>query len=707
MNTEYSISIETLVDNIKTGKLLLPELQRRYVWRPQQVRDFFDSLYRGYPSGQLLVWETEDLPNLDESRELSVGGVQGIQRGAQLLLDGQQRLTSLAAVMLGLPLKARFKRNHQKSIDIMFNVNTERFEVAGRRLRGETGWISLNELFKNGSLEIFMSLNLPASNERQVIGQRLQRLEHIRQYTYRVNVLSNASYDEVTDIFVRINSGGTKLSTADLALAQLSSRWRGVTDVLSYYREKYLEPHGLDAGNDNGLLLRCLSMILSGQTRLAQFFRGSRQQITVAELEAAWKRVEQGLNQALQFLITNCKINRFDLLTSKNVLIPLVAFFDKFGTSASPEQIRDLQRWVYLALIWSRYGGASETRVDQDVAALNTPAGVKQMIQNIEDQVGQRPVTERDLEGQRADSPFALMLYVLVQRNEAQDWFNGVEIGPHQKLELHYIFPRAVLKPKYNPSSFQNRLIVDQIANLAFLSSGANRKIKNAQPADYLPKIDSQRLEAQYVPTDSTLYTVDHFLEFVRERRRRLALAINELLDALAGGRSVYLAGPLKLLEGRIDRVEYEIRDLVTCRLTDSMGEAAWDTLVPRDIRTGIERRIRQRVQQRPFEAELFDEFREKLPLAQFSDYAKIMKPNWAMFQDIFGDGTMFERHFDAVTVARNAVKHHNALDSSSQMLAQAGLEWIESCLDAVAMAEAEEAEDNPLDEDEAEEVTT
>lgn len=705
MNTEYSIAIGILIDNIKNGKLLLPELQRRYVWRPQQVRDFFDSLYRGYPSGQLLVWETDDLPNLDESRELSVSGVQSVQHGAQLLLDGQQRLTSLAAVMLGLPLKARFKRNVQRPIDILFNVNTERFEVAGRRLRGETGWVSLSELFKKGSLEVFMSLNLPASVERQAIGQRLQRLENIRQYTYRVNVLTNANYDEVTNIFVRINSGGTKLSNADLALAQLSSRWRGVTDVLSAYREKHLEPFGLDAGADNGLLLRCLSIILSGQTRLAQFFRGSRKQITVVELEAAWKRVERGMNQAVQFLITNCKINRFDLLTSKNILIPLVAFFDKFGTNVAPEQIRDLQRWVYLALIWSRYGGAAESRVDQDVAALNSPAGVTQMIQNIEDQVGQRPVTERDLEGQRSDSAFTLMLYVLAQQNGAQDWFNGVQIGPNQKLELHHVFPRAVLKPTYNLSSFQNRLVVDQIANLAFLSGGANRKIGNKRPADYLTGVDTHRLHAQYVPTDTSLYTVDRFPEFVRERRRLLAHAINELLDALAGGNSFYLAGPLKLLEGRIDHVEHQVRDLVTRRLTDSMGEAAWDNLVPRDIRNSIDARIRQRVQQRPFEADLFDEVREKLHLAQFSDYAKIMKTNWSMFQDAFGDGNMFDRHIQAVTTARNAVKHNNALDSSSQLLAQAGLQWIESCLDAVALEEAEEAEDTLVDEDEMEEV--
>jgi uncharacterized protein with ParB-like and HNH nuclease domain len=98
--------IQSLVADIRDGKLLLPEMQRSYVWKAVQVRDLFDSLYHEYPSGQLLVWETDELP-ASRNRQASVEGLLTEQRRPQLLLDGQQRLTSLAAVMLGRPLRVR------------------------------------------------------------------------------------------------------------------------------------------------------------------------------------------------------------------------------------------------------------------------------------------------------------------------------------------------------------------------------------------------------------------------------------------------------------------------------------------------------------------------------------------------------------------------------------------------------------------------
>jgi len=131
--------IQALVADIRSGKLLLPELQRSYVWKSTQVRDFFNSLYHQYPSGQLLVWETDDLPY---AHPVSVGGVAADDRWPQLLLDGQQRLTSLAAVMLGAPITAR-----DKQIDIVFNVFTEAFEVATAVHKRQSEWISLSEFF--------------------------------------------------------------------------------------------------------------------------------------------------------------------------------------------------------------------------------------------------------------------------------------------------------------------------------------------------------------------------------------------------------------------------------------------------------------------------------------------------------------------------------------------------------------------------------
>src|SRR5205085_6059601 len=172
MITSQTREIQALVEDIRDRKLLLPELQRRYVWKGSQVRDLFDSLYHQYPSGQLLVWETVDLPH---SRASSVEGTEPDQTRPQLLLDGQQRLTSLAAVMLGRPLVVR---GTKRPIDIAFNLYTEKFEVAGPRQPKESGWISLARLYTEGAMSILMDLKLDmAAPETKETYERLKRLD--------------------------------------------------------------------------------------------------------------------------------------------------------------------------------------------------------------------------------------------------------------------------------------------------------------------------------------------------------------------------------------------------------------------------------------------------------------------------------------------------------------------------------------------------
>lgn len=690
MITSQDREIQALVNDIRDGKLLLPELQRGYVWKSPQVRALFDSLYQGYPSGQLLVWETDDLPH---AKTVSVDGVQDSQKRPQLLLDGQQRLTSLSAIMLGRELRVQ---DSTRPIDIVFNIHTEQFAVAGPRQSGEVGWISLARLFTKGQVDILRELNLSFSDpEAALILERLKRLENIRTYKYRVNVLDQLSYEEVTDIFVRINSGGTVLSNADLALAQISSRWRGVTEAIDSYQDKVKKRYYLWI--DTSSLLRTLSLFLTGQSNLSFFFRGERRQVGVEELKQGWQRVTRSLDQALIFLSTNCRIERLWMLPTNYILVTLAGFFDRFGDVNDSKRIRDLQRWVYMALIWSRYSAAGETALTQDYAALGKDEPIAAMIQSIEDKSGRRQVTERELRDQRKNSPFMLMNYVLARYADAQDWFNGVSIGGSQTLEFHHVFPKAVLRNRYQLR--KDSRTVDQVANLVFLSRRANLKIGSQSPSDYLGKIEPDRLRAQYIPQDTSLWTLDQFEEFAQQRRQLLADGINKLLASLSGQPPLHPVSDKALLESRIEAIEHQLRDLVADRLTEARGEGALEHCVPPNIRRGILSRLQQRVNKNPFEAEDFSSLNQLLQFCQFSDYAKIIRDNLTLFKDIFGEGTSFDQHIKAVTTARNAFAHNNSIGRSDLLSAEAGLVWIEECLRRAQLQEDEDEMEDETDE--------
>jgi hypothetical protein len=683
--------IGSLVKDIHDGKLLLPELQRGYVWTAQQVRNLFDSLYHQYPSGQILVWETDELP---ASRSAGVEGVAQGPRRPQLLLDGQQRLTSLTAVMLGHPLIVRWR---VKPIDIAFNLFTERFEVAGPRQRGQPGWIPLSSFFTKGAMAVLAELKLDdlTPEEKQQVYDRLIKLDNIKTYKYRVNVLEQLTYDEVTDIFVRINSGGTTLSSADLALAQVSSRWHGITQEFEKYIHHVQQTHkGLEL--DNGFLLRAILTLLTGQSRFAQFFKGERQQTTVIELQNTWRRVRTALDTAVNFVVQNCYIDRLDFLPTKSVLIPLVVFFDHFGKDISVTQERELQRWVYMALIWTRYSAASETALDQDITALHKEQPIQAMIQNIEDKVGRgRVVSERELQDQRAGSPYVLMAYVLARRAKAQDWFNGVVLGGEQQIEFHHIFPKAILRKKYDLR--KDSRTVDQVANLAFLSRGANNRIGDRQPSEYLTSVDTQRLMSQSVPLNADLWTLERFEDFVRERRTMLADAINNLLVSLTGEASIWVVSDAEALETRINAVEEQLRDIITARLTAAQGEYAWEHLVPSDIRANVKIRIEQLAKKNPFEQDQYAVFNAKLEQCQFSDYPKIIAANWSLFQDVFGSQQRFDQHIRAVTDARNALKHRRSFPRYERALAEGGLLWLEEAIQAAILRDAAEDEEDEL----------
>jgi len=675
--------ILALINDIRDGRLLLPELQRKFIWKSTQVRDLFDSLYRNYPSGQILVWETDDLPY---SHTLSVDGIDENQKKPLLLLDGQQRLTSLAAIMLGKDLVVR---GSKRPIDIAFNVYTEKFEVAGPRQTKDGGWISLSKLFTQGVLPVLIELNIDTkSPEAGKVFDRLQRLENIKTYKYQVNILENLNYDEVTHIFVRINSGGTKLNSADLALAQMSSRWRGITDELFSYQNA-VSRRGHKLWLDTGILLRAMSSMMVGQTRLSQLFRGERQKISLTDLEQAWKRVKAGMDQAISFLVSNCLMDRLDLLPTQYILIPLTIFFDKFGDEVTDAQARDLRRWVYMALIWNRYSGATETAADQDVTAIKSDAPIANMVQNLEDKVGRnRPITERELRDQRKNSPFMLLAYVLARKANAQDWFNGVTLQGDQSLEIHHIFPKDVLREAYDLKA--QSLLVDQVANLAFLSKRANAKILSQSPSQYLANIPTSRLEAQNVPTKTDLWNLENFEAFLQVRREQLANKINQLLQSLTDEPSLWVVSQQELLERRINTIENNMRLLVATRLGDAFGAEAWQK-IPGGIRNTLDQRIASHLEKHPYLSSAYETLDAKLEFCQFSDYVKIITANWPYFQGDFGSNQEFSEHIKNVTDVRNAMKHGREVPNSDLAVGEGGLLWIEDCLKAAIAAIEEE----------------
>src|SRR5579864_279551 len=239
-----------LVDELK-----LPEMQRKYVWTAAKVRDLVDSIYRDYPSGSILMWRQEILP---ETRQPSIETELGksVYSEKLLLLDGQQRITSLASVMTGRPIRVREgDQIAERNIELFFNLehldttpeiidpnsgnlSTEDddsrsmvFQVRNKSIENVPHWISVTKLFKEGVGSILRDLRVGWDHPKyEKYNTRLNRLFNRREnYVYPVQILpKELSYQEATDVFVRVNSLGSRLGGSDLALALVTSRWPGL-----------------------------------------------------------------------------------------------------------------------------------------------------------------------------------------------------------------------------------------------------------------------------------------------------------------------------------------------------------------------------------------------------------------------------------------------------------------------------------------------
>lgn len=561
-------SVEELVGMIERGELRLPEMQRRYVWRSTRVRDLLDSLYRGYPSGAILLWENDEGVPL---QPFAVAQQSNPYKSTRLLLDGQQRLTSLLAVIRGEPVSVRgrkkpiellFNLEHPEQLAVVTEVNEEgddedddeefiddeadssedelqkrfdrmTFVVATSKLEQLPQWVKVTDVFKSDSDRPFLKragitdLDDPRSER---YSQRLAQLRGVRKYVYRMDVLERAlSYDQVTEIFVRVNSLGAKLRSSDLALAQITAKWRGSLKTFQAFQEECTLA-GFDL--DLGLHLKNLVAFATGQSRFLTV-----SSVPVETLKQAWKDCVLGMEFALNFLKSNTGIDSPGLVSSPFLLVTLGFYGHKRKYEIGTEEAQRLRHWVLIANAKGRYSrGSSETLLDQDLATLRQGDGADELIDRLRLQVGRLDIAPEELEGRNQRSALFKTMFLAFRAAGAKDWRSNLAIaldhkGSHHRLQFHHIFPKAVLKSSYTARE------ADDIANLAFIGGKTNRQISDKPPSQYFPPLIAKSgiaaFEAQCIATDEALLGVEGYKNFLAERRKAVSQRLNEFLGVV------------------------------------------------------------------------------------------------------------------------------------------------------------------------------
>lgn len=572
---QQNIPIGTLVDMYKRGELRLPEIQRHYVWQATRVRDLLDSLYRGYPSGSILMWETDEpVP----TRDFAIAQENTAFAGRKLLLDGQQRLTSLTAVLGGEQVSVRGRK---KPIDILFNLehpegpptdivevesdeesplvpddeqtdtdedsddselglqeklNRRTFVVASKNLLSQSNWVSVSQVFRTASdTEILKKAGITSLDDPRLerYSSRLKKLRAIKDYHYVVHVLERAmSYEEVTEIFVRVNSLGAKLRSSDLALAQMTSRWPNLLKELEAFQEECEQSwFTIELGH----LVRSIVVFATQQC----LFR-SVASTPVDKLKEGWAQAKEGLRYAINFLRSNAGIEDETLLSSPMFIHALAAVSRVKDNKLTAEEQHRLLHWLLVANARGRYSrGSTETLLNEDLAIIFRSGDIFALMEPVKRQFGRLHVEPTDLAGRGVNSPLFSLAYLALKAAGARDWYSGLGLSlTHQGrlhfVQWHHVIPKSLLKERgYETGE------INEIANMAFITGQTNRRISNKEATQYLVDIVAKQgkeaLECQCVPTDPALWSTEAYRDFLAMRRVALAERMNEFIGEKAG----------------------------------------------------------------------------------------------------------------------------------------------------------------------------
>ncbi len=522
-----------LMERVDNGELILPEIQRDFVWQKRSVMLLVDSLFRGLPIGHMLVWKKQRkrLAQKHFHHRKLRPGIQ-LESFYGYLLDGQQRLTALAHV-----------RDNDDDYRLMFytwpkrEVDDDETFVWQRDWNNNDPWYVPVADVLQGRFDILGYLQDIKKNEHyksefeNEILDSLFKLQGLMYYTVGVIEFETDQhrdegdqYREATDVFIRFNSTGKRLSKSDLFLAELANKVPGLA-VKNIHAVAHKWPN---FSFTMPFLTQCLLAVCTG--RLQTKAKAAWSDYGDQDIKEAWRRTERGLGHVVKFLTGTVRWQSADLIPSFNALIPLVAIAaENDEIKASEAELA--RRWLLLAGVHAHFSGSVHTEVDRLLRRLNESTSVRQLWKATSSKL--RKLKPVDFDVSRISGPMTSLYLSMLADNDARDWddpnfrLDGKVLGHNAELQIHHFFPRSLLR-KHG----RGEKAINTFGNYTVISKSCNLNVMAEEPATYMSriKVTDLQLEKQCVPADRDLWRLDRYDDFLKERRRLLSNAANKFL---------------------------------------------------------------------------------------------------------------------------------------------------------------------------------
>ena len=533
-------SIQTLMSWIRSGEIAIPEIQRPFVWDSTKVRDLIDSLYAGFPVGYIIVWKNPDVRLKDGT----------ISSGKKILIDGQQRITALQAAIVGEPVVGGDYR--KKRIKIAFHPLEERFEVSNPAIEKDAAWIPdiailYQTSFSSMSFVIgYCKKNQLDDSKWDKVEASISKLRQIENNSIGVIELSHQlDIEQVTEIFIRINSKGVVLSQADFAMSKISSddRYGGnqIRKIIDYFCHLMQKPEDFTTICQNDIafassedfskikwvideheeiyvpdytdVLRVaftfkflrgrisdLVSLLSGRDFNSRDYQESIAEDSFIKLkEGVLKFVNKTNFQRYLMIIKSTGIISPAMIRSQNVLNFGYALYlllkEKGEAAAIIEKV--VRRWIVITILTGRYSGSPESTFDYDIKRFKTNDPIELLEHTEAGELSDafwNNILVTKLNTSVASSPM-FHVFLMAQVKMGDYGFLSEQIDVKSLIEqhgdIHHIFPKKYLQK----CGIKERGQYNQIANYVYTQSEINIQIKDQAPKDYMTRVKRQCIE--------------------------------------------------------------------------------------------------------------------------------------------------------------------------------------------------------------------
>jgi hypothetical protein len=731
------ISLTILINRLREGRFVIPDFQREFEWRPQDISELMRSIFRDYFIGSLLLWKGKKV-NFDSLACVPVYGYEGNASPDYIVLDGQQRLTAMYYAFMApnkpAPNRANrylyfirvdhfmderfdeaFEYDWSRTGEKMLENKESQFEkhkfplaIVGQGDRAILKWTDGYEKYWKSKEASALKAEDGAAAETarryaeqgHLFDTHLAEIAQQYQISY-IELDQDLEIDKVCDIFTQINSRGIRLDAFDLINAllkpkglQLKHMWHAaqqrlefvdtdrmnvyILQVISVLRQAYCSP-------------KYLYYLIPGQEKQVRETDGTlRKEVLVkdiVEFEKLWLAAVQSLEQAINLLRHP---QEFGAISSRYLpyvsILPAFAALQHAARSLPAVRQLDAQRkirhWYWSSVFINRYSGSVESTTARDYLDVKAWFDADSAEPTLIGEFAER-FKALDLRREtKLGSSVYNGIFNLLVLSGARDWMAGT-VPQYGDLDDHHIVPKSWGKSNGLGSA------IDSILNRSPLSADTNRKvISDRLPNEYLPELIAANgestvraiLESHFISAVAfdilrrKPFDPDDFEAFLAERQRTLQEAIEDLLVK----ERLDLSPQLRELDAKVETVELTLRRIIDESLGGNSSE------LPSHVLQKIEERLQAAAKKNSaLDVSAFQTLRGKLEYADLREVQDsiLSKTTWPHFQVRFTNKEMLTKKFDQLAELRNGIRHSRTVDEITRKEGEASILWFQKVL--------------------------